>query len=92
MKRFEAPSQSNSSFKKKMKADVAVRITPSLPKVAEVAQTSLTAKQLKSLQYLLSAAAYATVIEAATIHGAGLREKCYKHDHGYDEEIGRAHV
>ena len=67
MKRSEAPSHTNPIFKKKAKPDrlreVAVRMPPPQSKNVKNSPTPLNAKQLKSLQYLLSAAAYASILE-----------------------------
>lgn len=50
---------------------------------------SLTATQLKSLHYLLSAASYLSVLEGSTLSKAGLREKCYQAYHGInDDHVG----
>ena len=90
MKRSEAPSHTNPSFKKKAKPDrlreVAVRIPPPQSKIVKILPTPFNAKQLKSLQYLLSAAAYASILETSTTNTSGLREKCYNFYHGYDED------
>ena len=61
MKRSEAPSNLKPSFKKKAKPDrlkeTAVRMPPpTQPKTVRVSPTPLNAKQLKSLQFLLSGA------------------------------------
>ena len=90
MKRSEAPSHTNPSFKKKAKPDrlreVAVRMPPPQSKNVKISRTNLNDKQLKSLQYLLSAAAYASILETSTTNTSGLREKCYNYYHGYDED------
>ena len=90
MKRSEAPSHTNPSFKKKAKPDrlreVAVRMPPPQSKIVKILPTPFNAKQLKSLQYLLSAAAYASILETLTTNTSGLREKCYNFYHGYDED------
>jgi hypothetical protein len=91
MKRSLAPSNKNTSFKKKPKAErlkeTAVRMPPPPPpRVAKQNLTPLNAKQLKSLQYLLCAAAYASVLESSTTNGDGLRDKCYKNYHGSDDD------
>ena len=90
MKRSEAPSHTNPSFKKKAKPDrlreVAVRMPPPQSKIVKILPTPLNAKQLKSLQYLLSAAAYASILETSTTNTSGLRDKCYNFYHGYDED------
>ena len=90
MKRSEAPSHTNPSFKKKAEPDrlreVAVRMPLPQSKIVKILPTPLNAKQLKSLQYLLSAAAYASILETSTTNTSGLREKCYIFFHGYEED------
>ena len=90
MKRSEAPSHTNPFFKKKAKPDrlreVAIRMPPPQSKIVKILSTPLNAKQLKSLQYLLSAATYASILETSTTNTSGLREKCYNFYHGYDKD------
>ena len=91
MKRSEAPSNLKPSFRKKAKPDrlkeTAVRMPPpTQPKTVRISPTPLNAKQLKSLQFLLSGASYASVLETEKTNATGLREKCSDHYHGVDED------
>ena len=63
------------------------------PKVVKyVPPPSLTAKQLKAFQYLVSGVSFLTVLEGLTTNKAKMRERCAKSFHGYDDDhLGVVH-
>lgn len=97
MKRSAAPSKySNGVASKKMKIEKIheshsnrkpandSQLVPRNPKT--LPSTPLNAKQQKAFHFLLSAAAYISVIEGKSDSTSNLREKCAINYHGYDDD------
>ena len=95
MKHSAAPNSTNSFVSKRSKSS---HSRPATAKPASHAKPvkyipppPLTAKQQKSFHWLLSGASYISVLEGSTLNIAGIREKCSKTYHGYDEDhVGMA--
>lgn len=79
MKRPVAPSHANPAFKKTK--TINMREVP----VDSVAVQPLTAKQLMSFQYLLSAASY-SALDADSLETPELKRRLYGYYHGCDED------
>jgi hypothetical protein len=91
MKRSGAPSNSRpSGASKKMKptkvAESAVVKKDLKPLAKSGPPPPITAKQQKAFHFLLSAAAYISVLEGNTDSTDGLREQCARFYHGFDED------
>jgi hypothetical protein len=88
MKRQSSHSDHNPSNSKMSKASHSREAPARVPtqKPRYVPPPSLTTKQLKPFQYLVSGASYLIVLQGGTMSGAGVRDKCGKTFHGYDED------
>ena len=74
-------------------AAAAVRAPSQQKVVRHDPASSIDSKQLKSLQYLLTGASYLSVLEGSTTNKEGLRDRCLKTYHGYDEDhLGLVHA
>ena len=94
MKRSDVPSNhypSNSKMSRTSHSREAPAIV-SAKRAKYIPPPSLTAKQLKAFQYLVCGASYISILEGGTMNKAGLRDKCAKTFHGYDEDhLGVVH-
>lgn len=88
MKRHSSQNDQNPSSSKMSKPSHSREGPARVPtqKPRYVPPPSLTAKQLKPFQYLVSGASYLNILNGETMTAGGVRDKCGKTFHGYDED------